>query len=231
MCRSSELRVCVGVCFIGPAASRASTSSFHHPPNTTFLHRWTQTTTTYPGLELPVHVPRILPRLRQHPIVPVDIIRIVPQLALLRVLLDRITNLVHRQLHLRRRLLGNLAQKVEHPVPSIQRHIVPGTHQRLQTRKPRQSAGRTRARAKPSVPPLTPLIPLSPHSPHSPHSLSRRHAPFRHPWRSSSPETQNCPPDPPSRSRTTSGKTPRREIDASSQSVREHAHVTASPRM
>ena len=33
LCRSSELRVCVGVFFIGPAASRASTGSFHHPPN------------------------------------------------------------------------------------------------------------------------------------------------------------------------------------------------------
>ena len=120
-------QVCV-LAFISLGSGGVAAGGYSFIPTTTT----TTTTTTYRSLQLCVRMPRILPGLGQHPVVPVDIIRVMPQLPLLNILLDRIPHLIRRQLHLRRRLLRDLAQKVHRPLARIQRHIMPRTHKRLQ---------------------------------------------------------------------------------------------------
>ena len=88
----------------------------------------TQTQTQHPphlDLELRVLVARVLPRLRQQPVVPVDVVRVEPQVALLDVLLDRVARLLGRDLHLGARLLGDLADEVEGAVGVLQGDVVP----------------------------------------------------------------------------------------------------------
>ena len=69
---------------------------------------------------------RVFPGLRKHAIVPVDVVRIEPELALLGILLDRVGNLISSQLHLGGRLLGDLAYKVESAIFSVKGDVMPG---------------------------------------------------------------------------------------------------------
>lgn len=70
-------------------------------------------------------VRRVLPRLRQEPVVPVDVVRVEAQVSLLDVLLDWVARLLGRDLHLGRGLLGDLADEVERPVGVAERDVVP----------------------------------------------------------------------------------------------------------
>ena len=75
---------------------------------------------------------RVLPPPNEKPnSLPVDVVRVEAELALLRVLLDGRVGLVRRALHLGARLLGDLAHKVEQAVAAgIQRDVVPRRHGR-----------------------------------------------------------------------------------------------------
>ena len=68
---------------------------------------------------------RIFPSLRQHAIVPVDVVRIETELSLLGVLLDGVVHLIGGQLHLGGRLLGDFAHKVEVAFTGVERDVVP----------------------------------------------------------------------------------------------------------
>ena len=76
-------------------------------------------------LQLRVLVRRVLPRLRQHPVVPVDVVRVEPQVALLDVLLDRVARLGRRDLHLGRGFFRDLADEVERAVGVAEGDVVP----------------------------------------------------------------------------------------------------------
>lgn len=91
----------------------------------TTLYLYCHQVTTYPCLELCIHMPRIFPGLRQHAIIPINIIWIMTKLALLRVLFNRCSNLICSQFHLGGRFLWNLAQKVQQSLSSIQWNVVP----------------------------------------------------------------------------------------------------------
>lgn len=85
---------------------------------------------TYPAVEaVGVLVGGILPGLGQHAVVPVDVVRVEPDLALLGVLLDGVARLISGQLHLGGGLLGDLADKVEEAVAGVQGDVMPGGHQ------------------------------------------------------------------------------------------------------
>ena len=79
----------------------------------------------YLDLELGVFMRRVLPRLRQQSVVPVDVVRVEPQVPLLDVLLDRVARLGRRDLHLGARLLRDLADEVERAVVVLEGDIVP----------------------------------------------------------------------------------------------------------
>merc|ERR1712078_76930 len=67
----------------------------------------------------------VLPGLRDEAVVPVDVVRVEPELALLGVLLDGVLGLVRRHLHLGRGLLGDLADEVDGAVRVLERDVVP----------------------------------------------------------------------------------------------------------
>lgn len=67
----------------------------------------------------------VFPSLRKHTIVPVNVVRIEPELALLGILLDRVGNLISSHLHLGGRFLGDLADKVEGTVAGVEGDVVP----------------------------------------------------------------------------------------------------------
>mmetsp|Transcript_7177 Transcript_7177/g.13208 ORF Transcript_7177/g.13208 Transcript_7177/m.13208 type:complete len:282 (-) Transcript_7177:362-1207(-) len=76
-----------------------------------------------------VNVSRILPRLWEQTVVPVDVVRVEPQVTLLNVLLDRGQVLVSRDFHLSARLLWNLADEVEGAVASsLEWNVMPRGH-------------------------------------------------------------------------------------------------------
>mmetsp|Transcript_1280 Transcript_1280/g.3721 ORF Transcript_1280/g.3721 Transcript_1280/m.3721 type:complete len:271 (+) Transcript_1280:107-919(+) len=75
-----------------------------------------------------VDVARVLPGLREQAVVPVDVVRVEPQVTLLDVLLDRGGLLVGRHLHLRGGLLRDLAHEVEGPLAALERDVVPRGH-------------------------------------------------------------------------------------------------------
>jgi hypothetical protein len=67
----------------------------------------------------------VLPCLRKHPVVPIDVVRVEPELALFGILLDRVRNLIGSHLHLGRGLLGDLADKMEGAVFGVEGNIMP----------------------------------------------------------------------------------------------------------
>lgn len=67
---------------------------------------------------------------RQKDSLPVDVVRVEAELALLDVLLDGRVGLVRRALHLGARLLGDLAHKVDEAVARVERDVVPRRHGR-----------------------------------------------------------------------------------------------------
>mmetsp|Transcript_35954 Transcript_35954/g.80036 ORF Transcript_35954/g.80036 Transcript_35954/m.80036 type:complete len:256 (+) Transcript_35954:737-1504(+) len=83
------------------------------------------------GVELGVLVGGVLPGLGQQAIVPVDVVGVEAQLALLHVLLDGGADLVSGNLHLCGSLLGNLADVVQQAITSVQGDLVPRRHQLL----------------------------------------------------------------------------------------------------
>lgn len=70
----------------------------------------------------------VLPCLGKHAVVPVNVVRVEAQLALLGILLDGVGDLVSGQLHLGGGLLGDLADKVQEAISSVERHIMPCGH-------------------------------------------------------------------------------------------------------
>jgi hypothetical protein len=84
---------------------------------------------THPRVEaVGVLVAGVLPGLGEHAVVPVDVVGVEPDLALLGVLLDGVAHLVGGQLHLGGRLLGDLAHEVEEAVAQVEGDVVPGGH-------------------------------------------------------------------------------------------------------
>ena len=76
-------------------------------------------------LELRVLMRRVLPRLREQAVVPVDVVRVEPEVALFDVLLDRVAFFGRSDLHLRAGLLGDLADEIEGSVGVFERDVVP----------------------------------------------------------------------------------------------------------
>ena len=82
---------------------------------------------TYTGTEaVGVLVVGVLPGLGQHAVVPVDVVGVEADGALLDVLLDRVAHLLGGQLHRGGGLLGDLADTVEEAVAGEQGDVVPG---------------------------------------------------------------------------------------------------------
>lgn len=67
----------------------------------------------------------VLPGLRKHAVVPVDVVGIETKLALFGVLLHWVVDFIGGEFHLGRGFLGDFAHEVEKPVSSEQRDVVP----------------------------------------------------------------------------------------------------------
>ena len=103
---------------LSPSTSLSSSLSLPINPHLPLSH-------THLDLELRVLVARVLPRLREQPVVPVDVVRVEAQVALFDVLLDRVARLLGRDLHLGARLLRDLADEVVGAVGVLEGDVVP----------------------------------------------------------------------------------------------------------
>jgi hypothetical protein len=67
----------------------------------------------------------VFPGLGKHAVIPVDVVWVEPELALLGVLFNGVGHFVSRQFHLGCTLLGDLTNEVEETIASEERDVVP----------------------------------------------------------------------------------------------------------